>query len=50
MKFSALVILLVGLAQFASAAVAAPEIDSSSAYGAVALLSGALLVLRARRK
>jgi hypothetical protein len=28
----------------------APEIDASSAVGAVALLSGAVLVLRARRR
>ena len=31
-------------------AVAAPEIDASSATSAVALLSGALVMLRSRRK
>ena len=44
-------LLVVGAASFAFAgAVAAPEIDGASAASAVVLLSGGLLVLRARRK
>jgi LPXTG-motif cell wall-anchored protein len=44
--------LLVGAAGSAMAGVAAvtPEIDSATAVGALALLSGALLVIRSRRK
>jgi hypothetical protein len=44
--------LLVGAAGSAMAAgiAPAPEIDSTSAVGALALLSGALLVIQARRK
>jgi hypothetical protein len=43
--------LLMGAARFAWAGpTAAPEIDAASATSALALLSGALLVLRARRK
>lgn len=42
--------LLVGAAGSAMAGfVAVPEIDSASAAGALALLSGALLVIRSRR-
>jgi hypothetical protein len=43
--------LLVGAAGFAMAGTTAraPEIDSASAASAVALLSGALLVIRGRR-
>jgi hypothetical protein len=44
-------LLLVGAANFAFAGVIqAPEIDGASAASAVVLLSGGLLVLRARRK
>jgi hypothetical protein len=44
-------LLLVGAATFAFAGITvAPEIDGASAASAVVLLSGALLVLRARRK
>jgi hypothetical protein len=50
-KMIGLSLLLMGAANFAfGAAVAAPEIDGSSAVTAVVLLSGGLLVLRARRK
>ena len=48
-KFLGLSLLLVSAASFASAVpVAAPEIDGASATSAIALLSGGLLVLRAR--
>jgi hypothetical protein len=51
LKFIAFSLLLVGAANFAFAGgVSVPEIDGASAVSAVALLSGALLVLRARRK
>jgi hypothetical protein len=44
-------LLLGGTASFAfAAAVSAPEIDGASASSAIVLLSGGLLVLRARRK
>jgi hypothetical protein len=44
-------LLFVGAASFAFAGVVtAPEIDGASAASAVVLLSGGLLVLRARRK
>ena len=43
--------LMVGAASFAFAGgIVAPEIDGASAVSAVALLSGGLLILRARRK
>jgi hypothetical protein len=50
-KFLGFSLLLAGAASFAfGAAVAAPEIDGASASSAIVLLSGGLLVLRARRK
>jgi len=50
-KFIGLSFLLMGAASFAWAGpTAAPEIDGASATSAIALLSGALLVLRTRRK
>lgn len=50
-KLLGLGLLMVGAASFALAGpVSAPEIDGSSAATAIALLSGGLLVLRARRK
>jgi LPXTG-motif cell wall-anchored protein len=44
--------LLMGAAgyAFAGAVITVPEIDASSAVGALALLSGGLLVLRSRRR
>ena len=44
-------LLLIGVAQFASAGlgVVVPEIDPASGIAALALLSGGLLVLRTRR-
>lgn len=52
MKTIGLMMLLVGAAGSAMAGVPAvtPEIDSATAVGALALLSGALLVIRSRRK
>lgn len=46
-----LTLMVIGSSAFCIAGiVAVPEIDSSSTVSAVALLGGALLVLRARRK
>jgi hypothetical protein len=51
-KFMGMVLLLVGLSglAMAGAVTGVPEIDAASGAGALALLSGALLVIRARRK
>jgi len=50
-KIIGLSFLMMGAASFAFAGgVVAPEIDGASAASAVALLSGGLLILRARRK
>ena len=47
-----IVILLASLASFAfaGAQVAAPEIDASTGVAALGLVSGGLLILRARKK
>ena len=51
MKMTGTLVLLLGMAGFAFAGgVPVPEIDGSSAVAAMALLSGAVLVLRGRRK
>jgi hypothetical protein len=52
MKVLGILVMVAGFASFALAtpAVAAPEIDSNSAYTAITLLSGGLMVMRARRK
>ena len=51
MRTLGLSILLLGVAGFAfAAATSVPEIDGSSAVAAIALLSGAILVLRGRQK
>jgi len=50
-RYIGLSLLFLGAAGFAFAGnVGSPEIDAASAVGAVALLSGGLLVLRARRR
>lgn len=50
-KIVGLILLLAGSASYACAAVTvAPEIDGASAASAIVLLSGGLLVLRARHK
>jgi hypothetical protein len=48
-KALGLVLVLVGASSFAMAA-ATPEVAAGSAGSAIALLSGALLVIRGRRK
>jgi hypothetical protein len=49
MKLMGMALMFIGVAAFANATVA-PEIDPGSAGSAIALLSGALLVIRAGRK
>jgi hypothetical protein len=50
-RFLALSVLLTSLAGYAFAIPAVgPEIDASSGVAALGLLSGAILILRARRK
>jgi hypothetical protein len=48
-KFAAFALLLIGIAGVAGAT-PAPEIDPASGGSALALLAGALLVIRSRRK
>jgi hypothetical protein len=50
MKLLGMALMFVAFASFANAIIQAPEIDPGSAGSAVALLSGALLVIRSRRK
>ena len=51
MKFAGLVLLLMGLSGFAFAGTPnVPEISAATGVGALTLLSGAVLVIRARRK
>jgi hypothetical protein len=52
MKSVGITLMLLGLSSlvFAGQAVAAPEISPASSAGALALVSGAILVIRARRK
>jgi hypothetical protein len=52
MKFLGIAFLMVGVSALAVAAdtYAAPEINAASAGSAIALLTGAFLVLRGRRK
>jgi len=50
MKFTALLLLLLGTCCIAFAQPPVPEINPGSAGSALALLSGALLMIRARRK
>ena len=51
MKMFGMVLLLTGLSSFAFAGtVTVPEVGPASAVGALALVSGAVLVIRGRRK
>lgn len=49
-KILALVLLGVGMQSFGSAAIQTPEIDPASAASAIALLTGAVVLIRGRRK
>ncbi|HYL94045.1 MAG TPA: hypothetical protein VEW69_12915 [Alphaproteobacteria bacterium] len=51
MKLAGLLMMVLAIASpMLASAVAAPEIDAGSATAAIALLSGSLLVLKARKK
>lgn len=50
MKFVGMFVTLLAVAGFASATPAVPEIDGNSIATGIALVSGALLVARGRRK
>ena len=50
MKYLGMVLLFVGVAGFALGINGVPEIDGGSAGSALALLSGAVLLIRSRRK
>ena len=52
MKTLGMMLLLVGVSSLAiaGASISAPEISPASGVGALALVSGALLVIRGRRK
>ncbi|MGA2213403.1 MAG: hypothetical protein ABSH31_09025 [Bryobacteraceae bacterium] len=51
-KLFGMALILVSLSQFASAGIASgvPELDPATGVSALVLLSGALLVIRARRR
>ena len=50
LQIALLTLVVAGIAAANDAVVAAPEISGGSAIGAVGLLGGALLVMRARRE
>ncbi len=51
LKFAGMLLILVGVSSFALADITvAPEINAGSASSAVALISGAILVFRGRKK
>ncbi|MEO8098401.1 MAG: hypothetical protein ABI811_11930 [Acidobacteriota bacterium] len=50
MKYVGMLLIVLAMAGFASALVAAPEIDGSSLVSGVVLISGAVLIARGRRK
>jgi hypothetical protein len=50
MKFSGMALIAIGLATACMADRTVPEIDATTGANALALVSGALLVIRSRRK
>jgi len=50
MKVTGMALLLAGIGGVLSATVGVPEIDGASAGSALALLGGAVLMIRARKK
>jgi hypothetical protein len=50
MKYIGMALLLVGVSGFVVASTSVPEIDAGSAGSALALLSGAVLLMRSRRR
>ena len=49
-KLIAVVLFGIGIQSFVAAAVGAPEIDPASATSAIALLAGAIVLIRGRRR
>jgi uncharacterized protein YccT (UPF0319 family) len=49
-KVLGMILLLAAMSSFATAAALVPEIGAGSAGSAIALVSGAMLVIRGRRK
>jgi hypothetical protein len=49
-KILGMMLLIAGASQLAMAVTAVPEIGAASAGSAIALISGAMLVIRGRRK
>ena len=49
-KVLGMMILIAGVSQLAMASITVPEIGAGSAGSALALISGAMLVIRGRRK
>jgi len=49
MKIAGTILLLIGMSGFAFAGTGVPEIDPAAGVSALALLSGGLLVIRARQ-
>jgi hypothetical protein len=49
-KVAGMVLMLMSISGFAFAGTSVPEIDAATGVGALALLSGSLLVIRGRRK
>lgn len=50
MKIAGLILLTIGIASVSSAAVFGPEIDAATGANALALLSGALLIIRSKKR
>jgi hypothetical protein len=50
LKLAGLALLVIGVASVCPAAAVGPEIDAATGANAVALLSGALLIIRSRKR
>jgi hypothetical protein len=50
LKLAGLALLVIGVASVASAAALGPEIDAATGANALALLGGALLIIRSRKR
>ncbi len=50
LKIAGLALLIVGVASVCSATPVGPEIDAATGANALALLSGALLIIRSRKR
>jgi hypothetical protein len=50
MKVAGLILLTIGVASVSSAVLLVPEIDAATGVNGLALLSGALLIIRSRKR